>query len=95
MKIIAKITDSQFLIEASSDEIAKIFGYQSSYYLDDKEKKIRVGATIDVAGIYENLQNFKTVVKFNANIVKQYENQIAELKKIKMPEAFLDAKENK
>ena len=56
MKIIATISTGVLLIEASSDELAKIMGFAGESYLKDRGRELTVGREIKVASLYRALE---------------------------------------
>jgi predicted P-loop ATPase/GTPase len=55
MKVIAKVTEGRFLVEATSDELAQVMGFHSDYYIKDDIKKPRVGCEILVTKLWAAL----------------------------------------
>lgn len=57
MKIIGK-TDNGFILEASKDEVANLLGEYSAYSLKNEvSEKLKVGASIRIAKMYERITN--------------------------------------
>ena len=55
MKIIAKVNDSRFLVEAEADELAQVMGFSGYYYLKDGNK-LAVGKVVNVSPLYRALE---------------------------------------
>ena len=68
MKIVGKGQDGKFLIEASKDEIANLFG---EYYYSDSFRKehgvIDIGSEIDVTTAYRKLS---ALLKYSSSLDK-------------------------
>lgn len=73
MKIIAKVTEGRFIVEATGDELARIMGFNSSYSLKD-ESRLQVGRDVQVNKLYDAL----TVERARTDEIK---NQAAALRK--------------
>jgi hypothetical protein len=69
MKIIGK-TDEGFLLSATEDELAHLLGFNSSYSVEDRTKRLAPGQRIKVADLYKRLEKLGKLPKELADTAK-------------------------
>lgn len=55
MKIIAKVSDGRFLVEATSTELAQVMGFNSTYELKERDNTFHVGRDVQVSQLWSAL----------------------------------------
>ena len=78
MRIIAKINDKNFLIEATDDDIAKLYGKQGAYYLPEADKP-KVGKKIPVGYVYNLWQGLS---QYNNHVTSARQSLTGALKRL-------------
>ena len=85
MKIIAKIDDKRFIVEASGDELANVLGYSSEYYLpqgtDYNRSKLVVGQEIGVNEMYQACQSVKDSSAEIQEAIKTHKRLVTNMEK--------------
>jgi hypothetical protein len=81
MKIIAAIDRSNFLVQATDDELARIMGYQYRSALPDVAR-LDIGAELKISEIYDAYLQVRDIGQTLAEAVERHARLVASVKKV-------------